>query len=49
MKEKQPKRFTEEELKQLSELAKSGVRHTLTENDFEELNEQKDQQNSQDD
>ena len=40
MKEKQPKPFTEEELRQLSELAKSGTKYTLTEKDFEELKDQ---------
>ena len=39
MKEERPKCFTEEELNQFSELAKSGVKYTLTENDFNEIKE----------
>ena len=40
MKEEQPKCFTEEELKKLSELAKSGTKYTLTDEDFKEIKEQ---------
>ena len=39
MSEDQPKCFTEEELKKLSELAKSCMKHTLTEDDFKEIKE----------
>ena len=41
MKEEKPKCFTEEELKQLSNLAESTTRYTLNENDIKGKNNEK--------
>ncbi len=41
MKEEKPKCFTEEELKQLSNLAESATRYTLNENDIKGKNKEK--------
>lgn len=39
MKEKEPKYFLEEEIKELTELCKDAVRWTLSEKDFKEAKE----------
>jgi hypothetical protein len=43
MNEEKPKCFTEEELKEMYELAKSCTRYTLKEEDFKEIRKQMEQ------